>query len=49
MDHQMLFTDILSQEKRDDYIQRGSQVEQAAIPGQSVEELLLEVPEDEPN
>ena len=48
MNHQISFADISSQEKRDDYIQRGPQVEQAAIPGQSVEELLLEVPEDDP-
>ena len=49
MDRQISFIDILSQERRDDCIQRGPQVEQAAIPGQSVEELLLEVPEDEPD
>ena len=40
---------FLSQKKQDDYIQRGPQVEQAAIPGQSIEELLFAVPEDEPD
>ena len=49
MDHsRILYADVSSQERRDDYLQHGEQVEQAAIPGRSVEELLLEVPAEDP-
>ena len=48
MNNQISCADISSEERREDYLQHGEQVEAAHTPGQSIEELLEDVPPGDP-
>ena len=49
MEHQISYADILSERRLEEYLQNGEEVAEASTPGQSVEELLLDVPAEDPD